>query len=317
MANFQELTFNLESKYKVWKCFRPYFSKQKKLGLYRDKSNILLEKFFFELCSYFAIEQFVECGAYDAYASRYIKKNFPSIEVYAFEANPYVYTNFKQQIQSMGISYFPSAISNRIGVTNLVVKSKDTKTWSNESFLGEVSTRELGSKIFEINTTTLDQEFREKFTKKPTGLWIDVEGSNHLLFKGARNFFKSKIVDVIFVETQIDSVWEREFSAQELCNNFLEVGYTPIARDCPFHWGCNLIFVRSENEHALQKLIEEFDNQFDSITIPFFTKLDLRTQMRKLKRVILRNLNPSKRKKVHKLFSFFGSKSSSDELDEK
>ncbi len=314
MTSFIELTDNLESSFHDWNGWRPFLSKEKVLGLYRDFTTQQLEVFFFELCMNFEITQFIECGAYDAHASKHIKKLIPDAHVIAFEANPFVYKNFKNEIKSCGIHYLNSAISNKLGTTDLVIKTKDTKSWSNEGFLQTVSTENIGHDKLEVKTTTLDSELERNLLKNPTALWIDVEGSNRLLIEGSQNILQSGIIEVIFIESQVETVWDQEFTAEELCDNLMRFGYTPIARDCPFHWGCNLIFIKSNADRDSRALLRNFNHQLEKVQIPYFAKLDCRSQFSELKRKMLNRLSASNKMKAHKVFSLLGSKSSLDEI---
>ena len=314
MDGFKELTSRLENQLEVCKQknWRPLLVTELKSAYFIEESAVLLEYLFYKLCLELSILQFVECGAHDAYASQKIKKLSPDIHTVAYEANPFVFANFQKQIESSNVKYVNSAISNKVGTLSLVLKSKDTKSWSSEGFLELDGDLDPNLERIEVSTTTLDIEFSKLLQKISSAIWIDVEGSNKVLIQGSEESLGAAFIDLIFIETQLDTVWKTEFTAEELCSKLNQYGYVPIARDCPGHWGCNIIFVRKERVNECDFLIDSYFDQLGMVRLPLFPRIQLRTRLGRIKRAFLRKLPKSLEGKAHELFTLLGSKSSSD-----
>lgn len=316
MSLFLELSSQVDDQYQ--KCVkgnrRIFVSKKKKKAVFIEKSGRLLEDMFYEICKRTEISQFVECGAYDAYASRKIKDMIPNVNAVAYEANPHVFRNFYKMLESANVKYLNKALSNNIGAQELILKTKDTKSWSSEGFLKLEENFDSNLESINVVTTTLDVELLETLEQVPTGTWIDVEGSNKVLIEGADKFLSSKLVEVLLIESQVDIVWKSEFTAPELCEILMAYGFTPIARDCPQHWGCNILFVKNDLVPELYKLKLEFLNQLESIRIPYFPNIEYRTLLGKYKNFIIKIFPTSQQESLHKFFGFLGSRSSRDKI---
>jgi FkbM family methyltransferase len=316
MRQFTELTREVDIRFA--KCMktnrRPLISKKKKKALFIEKSARLLEEIFYQVCENTKISQFVECGAHDAFASRRFKTRFPAIKAVAFEANPHVFDNFLGLVKTAGVIYINKAISNRVGNQGLFLKSKDTKSWSSEGYLRFDDEDDSKLEQVEVATTTLDFEIANSLSKLPTALWIDVEGSNKVLIEGAKSFLESNLVEVILIETQVDLVWKEDFNAIELCQEFGSYGYELVARDCPQHWGCNLLLVKQESNLASSKLESEYLRQLELVKLPYFPDIQFRTILGKFKMAILNTQSPRIQRGLHRIFSTLGSRSSRDKL---
>ncbi|CAN2231521.1 FkbM family methyltransferase [Candidatus Planktophila dulcis] len=316
MSLFTDLTQEVDVRFKscMEANLRPLLTNKKKKAIFINKSAPLLEEFFYLICAKAKISQFVECGAHDAFASRKIKERYPEIKVVAFEANPHVYENFSNLVNSSGVKFINKALSNRVGIQELILKSKDTKSWSSEGYLGHEDEVDSDLERIGVETTTLDFEMASTLSQSPTALWIDVEGSNRVLIEGAKSLLSSDFVDVILIETQVDLVWKEDFGPIELCEKFSEYGFMPIARDCPQHWGCNILFVREDYMPELLSIKSNYLNQLDSMKLPYFPDIQYRTFLSKIKRRLLNSQSLRIQNSLHRFFSFLGSRSSQDKL---
>ena len=316
MNKFIELTTDVDTRLASFMetKWRPFLSKKEKRAIFVEKSARLLEEIFYEICTEANILQFVECGAYDAFASRKFKSRFSDIKAIAFEANPHVYGNFINLMQASGVKYVNKAVSNKVGTQELIIKSKDTKSWSSEGYLSFDDEENPNLEKIDIKTTTLDLEMVNSLSELPTALWIDIEGSNKVLIEGAESFLKSNLIEVILIETQVDLVWKWDFDPFELCQELSLYGFEPIARDCPGHWGCNIIFVNQRLLFETISLKSKYLQQLELIQLPYFPDIQYRTVLSKLKRMLLRSSSPKNQEHFHKMFSLFGSKSSRDKF---
>jgi FkbM family methyltransferase len=294
--------------------WRPLISNKKKKAIFIEKSARILEELFYEICKKIEIAQFVECGAHDAFASRKIVSKFPGINAVAFEANPHVFENYLELVTSGNVNYINKAVSNRVGNIHLILKSKDTKSWSSEGYLELDHESDSNLERIEVSTTTLDSELEKDLGEIATALWIDVEGSNRVLIDGAKVLLKSGLVKVILIETQVDLVWKEDFSAESLCEELSLYGFKPIARDCPQHWGCNILFIQERliSQFSLER--KQYLEELETIQLPILPNIQFRTILSKFKDLLI-STQPARLHKVfHGVFSLLGSKSSRDKL---
>ncbi len=270
-----------------------------------------MESFFLELCEEFRIEQFLECGAHDAYASRIIKSRLPGTNVVAYEANPFVYHNYKSLVDASGAIFVNLALSDSNDSLSFVIKDKDSKSWSSEGFLAH-NQDDLQQSSFEVACTTLDAELDNRLGRVPTALWIDVEGSNRRLISGASIFLSETDIKFIYIETQVDTTWEDELTAVQLCIELNRFGLEPLVRDWPYHWGCNILFV---HESLIKKSIPFLNQYLEKVSearISYFPSPDIMNLLSLVKRAILGFVPRSFHSYIHKLAAFLGSKSSAD-----
>jgi len=145
-------------------------------------------------------------------------------------------------------------------------------------------------------------------------LWIDVEGSNKVLVEGAKDLLEGKLVEVILIETQVDPVWKEDFSAEELCEELSLYGFEPIARDCPQHWGCNILFIKESPSPKFIGERKRYLDQLEFIQLPILPNVQFRTILSKIKRLLI-STQPAKFQEIfHRIFSLLGSRSSRDRL---
>jgi len=316
MYSFLDLSTEVEDRFA--KCIetnrRPLLSKKKKKAIFIEQSARLLEDFFYKICLELDVTQFVECGAHDAFASRKIVSLIPKVSAVAFEANPYVFANFSELVDSANVRYINKAISNTVGNLELILKSKDTRSWSSEGYLDLEGDQDSSLEKLKVQSTTLDSELKNTLKMASTAFWIDVEGSNRILIEGAEELLRSKIVDVLLIESQVDLVWKNDFYAEQLCEKLSSYGYIPFARDCPRHWGCNILFIKIQDFENLALLKSSYLKGLDSILLPYFPEIQYRTFLSKCKNFLAGIVSPRYSDYLHRFAIFLGSRSSKDKL---
>lgn len=315
MPSLESITLSVEKiqEKKLKESTRLFLTPRKKREAFVMQSAKILEKYFFEICSKFEIKQFIECGAHDAYASRRIARAMPEIKVIAYEANPYVYNNFISLVTMEGVNYINRAISNKLGQSFLFLKEKDTKSWSSEGFLSDFYDESLHNlDKLRVFTSTLDHEMLTEIEAMPTAIWIDVEGSNSVLLEGAEQFIKSGSILAIYIETQIDRVWPSDHNAVKLCQVLDKLNFELVARDCPGHWGCNLVFVKKEIYNEIKSTVDDYLTDLSHISIPHRPNLQIRAFFGKLKNIFLKVVPRKHQRRIHLLAGKLGSKSSRD-----
>ena len=271
----------------------------------------MLESFFLQLCEEFRVEQFVECGAHDAHASRLIKSKMREVNVVAYEANPFVHQNYRNLVESSGVTYLNSAISDSKESMSLILKEKDTKSWSSEGYIYPNQDK-LPLNSFRVACTTLDAELDGRLKEVSTALWIDVEGSNRRLIRGSTYFLKHVETKLLYIETQVEKMWEDELLAIELCTELKKFGLEPLVRDWPYHRGCNILFVHESIFEESVLILNQYLGKVAVAKISYLPPLNIMNFLRRMKRAILRFVPQALHAYVHKVAAFLGSKSSAD-----
>jgi len=313
MATFDEITAKVETTFN--ECMnnntRPWLTSFRRKIYVNTVIGQMLESLFFQLCEEFRVEQFIECGAHDAYAARLIKAKMQEANVVAYEANPFVHKNYRNLVEASGVTYLNSAVSDSDETLIFVLKEKDTKSWSSEGYIPQ-NQEELPLNGFRVPCTTLDAELDGRLKEISTALWVDVEGSNRRLIRGATYFFKHIKTQLLYIETQVERVWEDEFVAAELCIELKKFGLVPLVRDWPYHWGCNILFVHESLIGDTVPFLNQYLEKVAVAKISHLPPLNIMNLLRRIKRAILRYVPKILHTYVHKVAAFLGSKSSAD-----
>ena len=74
-----------------------------------------LRKLFFDLMRSADITKCVEIGAYEATFSRVCRNEYPNLDVIAYEANPYVFERFGENLKKGGVDYRFACVSAENG----------------------------------------------------------------------------------------------------------------------------------------------------------------------------------------------------------
>lgn len=311
MQSWSNLTKEIEDEFhRIYRTRKKSLIKSQELHL-NTFIGSNLEDVFFSMCKDFEISQFIECGAHEAHASLRVLAQTPQASIFAYEANPRVYARYLPTFPS-SMKYMNFAVSNSQEGVFINIKSGHTPSWSAEGFVGK-SPESQGLHIsIPVPTTTLDVEAIKMSQSKRTAIWIDVEGSNHLLVEGGKKFFSQDNVKLLYIETQIEKMFPGEYTAQELCDVLRGFGFDPVLRDWPFHWGCNILFVRRELFPHVERYRQAFWRANDNYRIPFLKPPDFRTLLRRIKLFMLKLLPEGLHFSVHRLARTLGSKSSAD-----
>jgi FkbM family methyltransferase len=151
----------------------------------------------------------IEIGAFDADFSKSmvpICKN-----IYAFEASPFVYRKFKNDMQ--GINYINKAVSDK----NEKIKFKMIGNL-NFSDIGHNSIKDrvhqTDIKIAKIDSITINSYFKD-YNNNTFTLWIDCEGSNKEVLTGASDILKQ--TQTILIETEIEPIWKNQWLHNDVC----------------------------------------------------------------------------------------------------
>lgn len=189
---------------------------------------------------------FFEIGAFEADFSRMMKNLFPDSKVYAFEASPYCYDNYKDLNSS--IEYLNLAISDKEGEIyfslqdkNISDQSEIEKVRGNNSILDR-NDDTISYKKINVKSTTFDSFIeKESLTTSSFSLWVDVEGANKNVLKGSEKYLKN--VQSILIEVEDYEYWKDQWLSKDVDQFLQNFGFFPIARDFEDNNQYNIVYI--------------------------------------------------------------------------
>jgi FkbM family methyltransferase len=199
----------------------------------RLRSHTDLTLLFYSLGDALKPDAFVEAGAFNAQASRDMRRRLPSCRAVAFEANPHNYELWAKRIDygKEGVEYLHKALSLEPGtVTFHVQKSRDgqeLKKVTGRSSLLQRTDPTYEYEDVRVAATSLDNFF-DPLPEKPM-LWIDVEGASRPVLLGGRKLVS--VASVVFIEVEEQPFWEGQWLVGDVTRFMGECGLVPVARD--------------------------------------------------------------------------------------
>jgi FkbM family methyltransferase len=177
----------------------------------------------------------IEVGAFAAEFSLEMLKF--DIDIYAFEASPYVYDKYKDKLDK--INYINKAVSNKNEVIKFeIVEGGDPSYSTSNSIKNRNEARSYY--YIDVDSISINQYFINNNFKKGA-LWVDAEGASEEVLTGANN--KLKDFASIYIELEGQEYW----------------------KEC---WQKNdVIQYLNKNDFILVFEKPCYDNQFDSIFI--------------------------------------------------
>jgi FkbM family methyltransferase len=208
----------------------------------------ILAQNYYELQKILKSDCFFEIGAFEADFSRKMKSIFPNSKVYAFEASPYCYDNYKNLNTS--IEYLNVAISDKEGEIDFTLQDKNLSDQSeiekirgNNSILDRNDDTILYKKI-SVKSTTFDLFVeKESLENLSTSLWIDVEGANKNVLQGSKNFLKN--VQSLLIEVEDFEYWKNQWLSADVDQFLKSFGFLPIVRDFEDNNQYNIVYINS------------------------------------------------------------------------
>lgn len=184
---------------------------------------------------------FCEIGAREASSSIFVSKNLPKCKIYAFEANPYVYKKFEQNIYKKNnrINYQHLAISDKIGFINFYIQNNKPKDIGSHSLLER--SKDNNYEILNVECNKLDNIiYNPEFSYC---LWIDAEGCGYEVLLGAEYILNN--TKAIFIEVEGAKFWKNQKLDNDICLLLLDKGFKPIAYDNQYYdLQYNIIFIK-------------------------------------------------------------------------
>jgi FkbM family methyltransferase len=142
----------------------------------------------------------IEVGAHDADFSK--EMIALDVDVFAFEASPYVYDRFKNDLA--GIKYINSAVSN----TNKKIKFEiqldvDPSIAGNNSIKNRNESKDYS--YIDVESISINEYFRDTLFSKGA-LWVDAEGASGEVLLGADERLKD--FGSIYIELEKKDFWK-------------------------------------------------------------------------------------------------------------
>lgn len=179
----------------------------------------------------------IEVGAFDADYSKEMSKT--GIECFAFEASPFVYKKFKDQMGD--ITYINKAVSDKNGV----VKFESTNH-QNPSVVGYNGIKNRKAKesysYIDIESVTLNSYFKDR-EKDKVSLWIDCEGANQEVLMGSTNILPS--VESILIETEDIELWDKQWLHDDVVKFLRTFGFEIVHEKKAYDHQRNVIFAKN------------------------------------------------------------------------
>ena len=192
-----------------------------------------------------------EIGAFEAEFSLDIKKMFPDIAAYAFEANPHNYSHWTRSNPELSsISYQHLAISHNDGTVTFSIQDKwkvtgrpFPKVRGNNSIMQRADPRikyvEVTVPSKRLDTFAAENDLRGK----SACAWIDVEGAQESVLTSATDVLRTDI-DSILIEVEEHVFWERQWLKHQVLKYLEDLDFVCVARDFPDPRQHNILLVK-------------------------------------------------------------------------
>jgi FkbM family methyltransferase len=150
----------------------------------------------------------IEVGAFDADYSKAMAKL--GIECFAFEASPFIYNRFKNDME--GISYINKAVSDKNETIQFqLIAHQDPNKIGHNSIKNR--NEDLNYLYVDVESITLNSYFKDRSDERIC-LWIDCEGANKEVLLGATNILPS--VSTILIETEDIDFWKDQWLHEDV-----------------------------------------------------------------------------------------------------
>lgn len=160
----------------------------------------------------------IEVGAFNGdFSKQMVGKG---IEVYAFEASPYVYNRFKDEL--FNINYINKAVSDKNETVKFEIQSDlDPAGAGNNSIKNRNEKKDYF--YVDVESVSLDKYFKDKSFARAV-LWIDAEGAGGEVLKGAENLLKNTAS--IYMELEEKDFWIDAMQKNEIIEYLNKRGFS-------------------------------------------------------------------------------------------
>ena len=179
----------------------------------------------------------IEVGAHAAEFSNAMA--MAGVRAYAFEASPFVYEKFKDEIHP-GVKYINKAVSYQDDVVMFQIDKRfDPSETGHNTIMKRAE--DLDYEYVKVESVALD-DFAG--IAKNVALWIDCEGANREVLEGARKILKE--VSSIHIEVETKAFWKNQWLLEDVENYLAGYGFKEFARANVDIYGhqVNIIYVK-------------------------------------------------------------------------
>jgi len=179
----------------------------------------------------------IEVGAHAAEFSNAMA--MAGIRAYAFEASPFVYERFKDEMHP-GVKYINKAVSYQDDVVMFQIDKRfDPSEVGHNTIMKRAE--DLDYEYVKVESVALD-DFAGM--AKNVALWIDCEGANREVLEGARKILKE--VSSIHIEVETKEFWKNQWLLEDVENYLTGYGFKEFARTNVDDYGhqVNIIYVK-------------------------------------------------------------------------
>lgn len=204
-----------------------------------------LRSLFYDLMRSADLTKCIEIGAYEASFSRVCKNEFPDTKVIAYEANPYVYERFGDNLQKGGVDYRFACVAGENGKQTFTVPKDfrgSERNMDNQmaSLMTNIHTEE--NETFDVDSVRLDDDIDLQDNDK-LALWVDVEGATKYVFSGALKSLEK--TPLIYIEVESRPIWDGQWLDTDVYQFLSARGFVPVARDSQRIHQFNYIYINS------------------------------------------------------------------------
>lgn len=220
---------------------------------FKQFSNVLLVRLFFDLLDQFSCSTLIELGAHRATASRNFMRAKKGRRAIAVEANPYNYERFKEKVEKGGTVYKNLAMTNETGFVNMILSDNDSdrKRGHRRTCNSLLRNKDfIRTKTIQVSGITFDDLIKESVAKSEIyplnvnrpSLWVDLEGALGLLLEGAQKMLPECFA--VFAEIEATPLFDNQIIGDEIFKAFSELNFIPFLRDCEYNpKQYNVIFI--------------------------------------------------------------------------
>lgn len=237
-----------------------------------EKATTTLVNLFIDMQRMLHTQCFIEIGAYDVDFCRRAGSKYTEGKFLAIEANPFTYLQFSPEVTSLNpdINYIFGASTDFDGKIQIRIpeeyNGRNCLKFNKMSSLYRSSraSRELTVEVPAMRLETIVEKYGVK--NFPACLWIDVEGAQLDVLKGAGTYLNN--VTSIYIEIDTDGNFASDSTEYNIYDFLLEHSFMPVLRD--YYWASqyNLLAVRADLLKEIQGLISRFFVQCVSMFRP-------------------------------------------------
>jgi FkbM family methyltransferase len=189
----------------------------------------------------------IEVGAHDGDFSKTMVSS--GIDVFAFEASPYVYDRFKNEMT--GINYINKAVSDKDGVIKFEMQANlDPSLIGNNSIKNRNEIKDYF--YIEVDSVSILNYFKDSNFSKGA-IWIDAEGASGEVLIGAGNRIKD--FASIYIELETQDFWIDGWQKDKVVEYLESKGFYLLHESPCYVNQVDAIFIKNEYKDLVKGLL--------------------------------------------------------------